>query len=254
MRIALIIALGTVAPVLAIAQPKFDVASVKPSQPAPTGDNININLGGDNHGTVTLGNTTLSECIRYAYALTSEDQISGPDWIRDRAIRFDIIAKAPPETPRDQLLLMTQNLLAERFHLQLHTDQRPVTHMELSVDKGGSKLHASTAEGTNSTLRGYGRGLLFYDHFDFHMLATLLSRQLRVPVIDKTGITGRYDLKLEWTPEDLQPAAGSADSPVRPDVNVYTAVREQLGLQLEMKKTPIDVLVIDRADKVPVPN
>ncbi len=254
MRTGLIVALGTITPFLAIAQPKFDVASVKPSQPVPAGQNININLGGDNHGTVTLGNTTLSECIRYGYGLTSVDQIAGPDWIRDREIRFDIIAKAAPDTPREQLLIMTQNLLIERFHLQLHTEKRPVTHLELSVGKGGSKLHVSTAEGTGSTLRGYGRGLLFYDHFDFHMLATLLSRQLRLPVVDKTGITGRYDLKLEWTPEDLQPAAGSADSPVRPDVNIYTAIREQLGLQLEMKKTPIDVLVVDHADKTPVPN
>jgi uncharacterized protein (TIGR03435 family) len=237
----------------ALAQPAFDVASVKPSAPVPVGQNLNINLGSDHHGTVTLANTTLSECIRYAYGPASEDQISGPDWIRDRELRFDIIAKAPPETPADQLLLMMRSLLAERFHLVLHTEQKPVAHLELSLAKTAPKLHESKEEG-DSVLRGYGRGLLYYDRLDFHALVMLMSRQLRQPVIDKTGITGRYDVKLEWTPDELQPATDPANAPVRPDISIYTAVREQLGLQLETKKTHIEVLVVDHADKVPTPN
>ena len=84
LRFALTIALLTVTGVSAVAQPTFDVASVKPDLPVPPGQNLSINLGSDNRGTVTLANTTMSECIRYAYGLVSEDQISGPDWIRDR--------------------------------------------------------------------------------------------------------------------------------------------------------------------------
>ena len=123
---------------VAWAQPAFDVASVKPSPPPP-GDLININLGTESHGEVTLGNTTLSECIRFAYGLSSEDQIAGPDWIRDRHIRFDIIAKAPAATPHDQILRMMQTLLAERFRLAIHREPRRVAHLELMPGKGPSK-------------------------------------------------------------------------------------------------------------------
>jgi hypothetical protein len=87
----------------ALAQsPTFDVASVKPSP--PSGDLLNINLGTFSHGVVTLTNTTLSECIQYAYGLVSEDLINGPDWIRDHQLRVEIIAKTAPGTPLDQAI------------------------------------------------------------------------------------------------------------------------------------------------------
>jgi len=224
----------------------FDVASVKPSPPPP-GDSININLGTASHGTVTLTNTTLSECIRWAYGLESEDLVSGPDWIRDRALRVDIVAKAPPDTPMDQLLLMTQALLAERFRLKLHHAPKAVPHFELTVARDGPKMPESKSDA--SALRAYGRGRLDYLHLSPHTLAVLLSRQLRQPVIDRTGLEGFFDVKLEWEPDDAPPAT---DPAVRPDI--YSAVQQQLGLRLEPKKTPIDCLVVDSAEKVPIGN
>src|SRR5580704_16821878 len=92
--------------------PTFDVASVKPS--VSTGGLLNINHGSLNHGLVTLTNTTLSECVEYAYGLVSDDQVEGPDWTRDRRVRFDVSAKTSPDTSADQVALMMQNLLAER--------------------------------------------------------------------------------------------------------------------------------------------
>src|SRR5215475_10466780 len=83
-------------------QPAFEVASVKPSPP-PSGDALDINLGKESHGTVTMANVTLGECILWAYDLVSAEQLSGPVWISERAIRFDIVAKASPGTPSDQL-------------------------------------------------------------------------------------------------------------------------------------------------------
>src|SRR5579859_7256616 len=146
----------------AFAQPAFDVASVKPSPPAG-GDLININLGTLSHGTVTLGNTTLSECIRYAYGLVSEEQITGPDWIRDRQIRFDIAAKAPADTAPEQILAMMQTLLAQRFRLVLHREPRKIPHFDLTVGKNGPKL--LPAEGDAPTNRRYyGTGRLSYTH------------------------------------------------------------------------------------------
>src|SRR5580700_10893433 len=105
--------------------PTFDVASVKPSPPTVS-DRLEINLGAFNHGVITLTNTTLSECVQYAYGLVSEDQIDGPDWIRDRRLRVDITAKTSPGTPLDQALAMTQALLAERFHMELHREPKSV--------------------------------------------------------------------------------------------------------------------------------
>jgi uncharacterized protein (TIGR03435 family) len=183
----------------------------------------------------------------------AESQISGPDWIRNRSLRIDIIAQAPPDTPMDQIHLMMQHLLAERFHLVLHTEQRPLAHLELSVTARGLKLHESVGDGgSNSKLVASGRGLLSYTHLSMGTLSMLLARHLSQPVIDRTGLTGSYDVALKWDPNDLPPGAGSADSPALPDIS--TAVREQLGLQLEAKKTPLEVLIVDSADKVPTPN
>src|ERR1700733_3478605 len=113
----------------ALAQfPTFDVASVKPS-PTDKSDTIQINLGTFTHGVVTLTNTTLSECVQYAYGLVSEDQIDGPEWIRNRSLRVDIIAKTSPDTPLNQVLSMMQALLAERFHMELHREPKPVRHL-----------------------------------------------------------------------------------------------------------------------------
>lgn len=129
-------------PILAQSQPrsgiKFEVATVKQSPPA-TGDSIVINLGTVQNGKVTLTNTTLSECVRFAYGLVSEDQISGPDWIKFREVRFDIVAQAPPNTPREQLLLMLQALLAERVKLAIHHEQKELSFLALTVGKNGSK-------------------------------------------------------------------------------------------------------------------
>ena len=257
MAVMLLVA-GAAAAQRAADQPAFDVASVKPSPPVASGQNININLGTARHGEVTLRNTTLSDCIRWAYELVSDDQVSGPDWTRSYTVRFDIDAKAPPDTPREQLMLMMQRLLAERFQLVIHREPRPLPHLELEVAKNGPKLHRSDDDATPSN-PGYGRGRLFYDHVSMRTLTVLLSRQLRQPVLDRTGIDGFYDVKLEWAPDDSQPAgrADGAEAPRAGDValpDIFGAVEAQLGLKLEMKKTPVEILVIDHAEKTPSGN
>ena len=229
--------------------PAFDVASVKPSPPSET-RYINIDLGTLKHGVVTLTNTTLSECIQYAYGLVSEEQIDGPDWIRDRHLRVDITAKTSPDTPPDKVRLMTQTLLAERFRMELHREPKPVRHLELTVGKKGPKLPVSQDD---AALRpnNYSHGRLFYDHQSMHHVAVLLSRQLKQPVIDLTGLEGFYDVHLEWAPEDASGAETAGSEPL-PDI--FQAVEQELGLHLESRKTPIDILVVDSADKVPIAN
>lgn len=233
-----------------MAQPAFDVASVKQGGPVRADGLLDINLGRAQHGVVTLTNTTLSECIRYAYGLTNEDQITGPDWIRDRGIRFTIEAKAAPDTALEQSRLMLQALLKERFHLELHREPRKIAHLVLTVDKGGPKLVKSESDGPQGRVN-YGPGDLEYRRIAVSALAVLLSRLMKQPVLDQTGLTGFYDLKLQWTPDDAPPAADGGPPP-KPDI--FTAVRQQLGLRLEASKVPLEVLVVDRAEKVPIEN
>jgi uncharacterized protein (TIGR03435 family) len=233
------------------AQPAFDVASLKPSPP-PEGDLINIDLGTVSHGMLTLTNTTLSECVRYAYGLASEDQISGPDWIRDRHIRFDVVAKAPPATPADELPAMMQALLAQRFRLVLHREPKRIAHFDLAVAKNGPKLPVAPDDGPTTRVY-YGRGRLSYKHIPMDRLAVLLSRQLRQPVFNKTGLSGAFDVELNWTPDDT-PSGMPAEADSAPRPYIFNAIQQQLGLKLEASKEPVEVLVVDRADKVPLGN
>ena len=232
---------------LLFAQPAFDVASVKPGGPVRPDGLLDIDLGTASHGTVTLSNTTLSECLQYAYGLTTEQQITGPDWIRDRSIRFQIVAKAPSETPIEQLRLMLQRLLNERFRIEMHREKKKIPHFELTVGKNGPRMPASESGGV-SVRRDYGRGRLSYSNLSMNALAMLLSRQLKQPVFNNTALEGGYDIDLSWAPEDAPP---ETDAAAKPDI--FGAI-QQLGLKLEASRQPLEVLVIDRADKTPVAN
>jgi uncharacterized protein (TIGR03435 family) len=228
--------------------PTFEVASLKPV--VVTGDLYTANLGTARHGEVTLTNGTLSDCLRYAYSITNDSQISGPEWIRSKEIRFDILAKARPDTPIDELLLMLQNLLAERFKMVIHREQRDLSYVALTVGKNGPKLPAATPD-SNSPRRPQIPGRIVANQMTTNKLATLLSRFMRQTVIDQTGLKGDYDINLTWAPESFHLSV-DAEPPAGP--SIYTAVQEQLGLRLESRKGPVQVLVVDHAEKVPVEN
>jgi uncharacterized protein (TIGR03435 family) len=227
--------------------PAFDVATVKMGGPVEANGMININTGKILNGVVTLSNATLSDCLKFAYSLTTDAQLAGPDWINQKVVRFEVTGKAPPETPDDQLRLMLQTLLKERFQIALHTEQREITHYELVIGKSSPKLRESTvgpgeASGT-ARLDG-----IRSNRMQMNKLAMLLSRMTRMPVLDKTGLTGFYQFDLRYANE----VSGDMDHPAGP--SIFTAVQEQLGLKLESKKGPMEVLVIDHAEKVPVEN
>jgi uncharacterized protein (TIGR03435 family) len=231
------------------ADPSFDVASLKPSPPPET-DTININLGRIRNGEVTLGNATLTDCVKFAWELAGDEQVDGPDWIKGRgALRFDVIAKAAPSVPRDQLLLMLRTLLKERFHLEMHTEQRRFGHYALVVAKDGFKLKDAAA-GPQAPPAVYALGRLTRPEISMQTLALLLSRQTRELVLDQTGLKGFYQLDLRWTPES-QPGA---PEPPENGPSLFTALQQQAGLRLEGRKDGVEVLVIDRADRVPEGN
>jgi uncharacterized protein (TIGR03435 family) len=232
----------------ALAQrPAFEVASVKPSPMVPFGQNININLGAVDHNKLTLTNTTLCESLRFAYHLVSDDQVAGPDWIKDREFRYDVVAKGPVNATREQLLEMLQTLLDERFNLAMHREPRIVAHYELVVAKRGLKIHPSKPDAPADVK--YSRGHFSSQWMPMFRFTMLLSRQLRQAVIDKSGLTGPYDIDLEWTPDEPNGALPEVAGP-----SIFSAIQDQLGLRLEAHKSPIEALVVDRAEKAPVAN
>jgi uncharacterized protein (TIGR03435 family) len=221
-------------------QPAFEIATVKRS-PAAQGDTFNINLGNIRDGRLTLTNASLSDCVKFAWGLVGDAELAGPDWIRSKAIRFDVVAVVPPDAPREQVLLMLQKLLAERLKLTVHHEQRELSYLALEPARNGPKLHEAQPGATPYT--GFQvPGHLASRQMSMQTLCLLLSRFARQTVPDKTGLDGSFDVILEWSPE-------GADGP-----SVFTALQEQLGLKLEARKGPIDVLLVDSAEKEPAEN
>jgi uncharacterized protein (TIGR03435 family) len=246
--VAIVLAVAT-APALraqAASLPEFEVATVRLSPP-PSGDTININLGALRNDKLTMENVSLSDCIKFAYGIVSNDQLIGPDWIMGREVRFDIVAQAPPGAPRERVMLMLQALLADRLKLVLHHERKERSYLGLVVGKNGPKIQPAKPDapvGNAAT-----RGRILANRMPISTLATLLSRFERETVIDLTGLNGDFAFKLEWTPDD---GATSPDGVA--GLSLFTAVQEQLGLRLESRKGPLDVLVVDHAEMVPTEN
>lgn len=231
------------------AQPAFDVAVVKQWHP-PAGDSFNITLGAPQNGKVTFANATFSDCLKFAYNLVSDEQIAGPDWIKSRAVRFDIVGQAPAETPREQLQVMVQTLLAERMKLKVHYEQKTLSHLALVVGKNGPKLLPPNMSGDNSI----GGGRINGNHMSMQLLASMLSRLERQIVVDRTELKGLFEVHLKWTPDNNSPNAPNSETVPEAGLSLFKAIQEQLGLKLESRKSPLDILVIDQAEKVPTEN
>lgn len=229
---------------------EFEVASFKSSPPAQ-GPTIIINgLGTFRGGHLTFSNASLSDLLKFAYGITSDAQLAGPDWITSKTVRFDIEALAPVDTPRDRLALMLQALLADRLRLVLHREQRELRYLELVTGKNGPKMPSAQDQPAQDTAYNVA-GRIARKRISMPQLALLISRFERLPVIDMTGLDGFYEVKLEWVPSDMS-AQEPADTAAGP--SIYSAVQSQLGLRLESRRGPLDVLMVDSAQKVPTEN
>jgi uncharacterized protein (TIGR03435 family) len=238
-------------PMAADADPVFEVATIKPSNPDAPGKAFRVN--GRQFSTL---NTTLSDMITFAYSLHAKQIASGPDWLDKE--KYDITAKPDGEgQPNDkQWKMMLQKLLANRFQLTFHREKKELPVYAIVVAKSGSKLTKS--EGDPNGLPGLffrGLGDLPARNANMADFAGLLQAAvLDRPVVDQTGLSGRYDFTLKWTPDESQFTGMGAHVPTptdNPDAppDLFTAIQEQLGLRLESTKAPVDVLVIDRIEK-----
>ncbi len=198
-------------------------------------------------GSVIMNNWTLGSLIAAAWDLGS-GQLSGPDWLNSD--RYDVSARTSPQTTQAELRTMLQALLAERFQLATHRESKTLPVYVLTVDKGGSKLHIGTGDQQSPVLFAPPSRLIGHSS-TLQSLANALRRPTGRTVIDKSGISGNFDFTLTWTPDtNVQSPDAAADA----GPSIFTAVREQLGLRLEPEKSQVDVLVVDRANRVPVAN
>jgi uncharacterized protein (TIGR03435 family) len=229
-------------------QASFEVATVKVVDKSKLGDRIVMNLGAVRHEELTFGNAALVNCIRFAYNMASDAQISGPDWVKNGEYLYDVDAKGAVGSSREQLQEMMQTLLKERFKLVVHRDQKEMSHYALVVAKGGAKMAPVKEIPPDYSAINYGGRI--NNIMPMTLLAYLLSRfETERPIIDLTGLKGLYEVKLEWALASLGPAATDTPGP-----SLFTAVEEQLGLKLEGRKGPVEILVVDRAEKNPAEN
>jgi uncharacterized protein (TIGR03435 family) len=257
---------------------QFEVATIKPT---PQADRLPT-LGPSDAGRVTY-RTTLRRLLLTAYEIDGA-QLSGPAWLDDTS--FDIVAKMAEVSTKEQVHVMLQHLLTERFKMALHHEMQDKAAYELSIAKTGLKLketeypNAKPASSSSMEFRldknnfpvlpkdlavqariDWVKGGAFRSTFRAYPFTTFVedltgiltmmiaasddpTRTFAARVIDKTGLTGRYDFNLEY--------AGLGDDAGGP--GIVTALEKQLGLKLEKSKAPLDVIVIDHIDKVPVEN
>ncbi len=228
--------------------PRFEVATLKLSPPAE-GDLIQVNLGTFRNGRLMLTNVTLNDAIKYAYELVSDEQLVGPDW--NRSVRFDVVALAAADTPPDRLHLMLRELLGERLHLVLRREQRVLRYLALVPGKSGTKLVAAKPDPPpNAGPQLPGR--IVHNQMSMGLLASFLSRFERQTVVDLTGLAGLFEVKLEWAPDTFPQDDVSGAPSDKP--SLFAAVQQQLGLKLESRRGPLEVLIVERADKVPDEN
>lgn len=226
---------------------EFGVATVKSSRVTGPGELININLGTFRNGRLTFTNASLSDCLKYAYELISDAQIAGPDWVTSKAVRFDIVAEASPDTPPPDLRGMLRALLADRLKLTVHHEEKEMSFLALVQGKGGIKIPEAKPDA--AYVSNGMRGRIVGSRMPMERLALLLSRFERETVVDQTGLKGLFDVRLEWTPDD---SAAQNDATSGP--SIFAALQEQLGLRLERRKGPVDVVVVDHVEKVPTEN
>lgn len=228
------------------AAPKFEVASVKRAESGgPPGD-IPRNMD-PSPGHFAMRNIPMRYALEWAYDF-KDYQISGPDWIKGDE-RYDIIANAPGPVPEDQMRLMLQSLLTERFQMKLHRETKPLSCYVLAPGKGAPKVKAASVADAQPAINGNGKMANFHNQ-PISRFTFMLTRRLDRPVLDRTGLPDKYDFSV-----DLSGLGFNGREPEDPNApSIFTTVERDLNLKLESRKEPIEILVIDSANKVPTAN
>jgi uncharacterized protein (TIGR03435 family) len=235
----------------------FEVASIKLSDPAPGGMQIGVSPG----GVFTAKNVTLKALIRQAWDVRDFQIVGGSGWLDTE--RYDIVAKGGGTSVseddvrkmtdqqrndfKEQMLGKVRALLADRFQLRVHRETRELPVYGLVISKSGAKFQAAA---DNDVMRSgltirrgdTGKTELTATRVPMASLVKSLSDQVGRTVLDQTGLQGNYDFKITYAPD--MAATSETDGP-----SIFTALQEQLGLRLDSQKGPVEVVVIDSAQK-----
>ena len=250
MRNSTTIALALCAGVLGLTAPlvsqdlAFEVATVKPA-----GGNPNVsNYPRLHNGTLAAENVSFKTLLSVAFGLTG-NRINGPDWIDTE--KLDLTGKAPQGVSDSALMPMLQALLRERFQVKVHREQKEMATFDMALAKSGLKLKPFDASKPMTTPPHQAGGAMYIGAATMPQLADGLAGILGRPVVDRTGVDGRYSFVLQYA-SPSRSTSETTDPSNLPDI--LTAIPEQLGLKLEAKKQPMEILVVDSALRVPVAN
>jgi len=238
------------------ATPAFEIADVHTS---PKSASLNMRGGVIRGGRFEVRNATMLNLIAVAYGMDSDKIRGGPSWLDVE--RFDIIAKAPAATKQDEAKQMLQTLLAERFQLVVKKDTKPMPGFALTVGKGKPKLKESAGTGApgcegvpqqNSQPDAPNYNVvqchnLTMERFSLEV-RDMANSYLPNAVVDQTGLKGTYDFELKWTGRNLLARQGT-DA-----ITIFDAVDKQLGLKLEARALPMDVLRVESVNQKPTEN
>ncbi len=225
----------------------YEVATVKPSAAWEDGSGLRVR-----GRTLESVNTSLSDLIQFGFELQAKQVVNGPDWMGKDKFDIEMLFDGKDFPNDTQCKSMVRQVLAERFGLKFHRETKELPVYALVVAKNGPKLTKS--EGDPNGLPGLhfsAPGVLNASNATMSDLAGALQRSaLNRPVTDQTGLAGRWDFGLDWTPDETQFSEHSRDQPLnpgKPDLN--TAIQVQLGLKLEAVKATAGTLVIDHVEK-----
>ena len=226
-----------------IQRPSFELASIRPSAPEVQGA---IKPSGKR---LFITGYTPRMLILWVFDVREDRLIGRSKWLD--VIRYDLIVQAPTEPQRGQLQLMMQSLLVDRFALLFHLEQRTQSFFTLMVDGSGAKAEIlpPPPEPANNTFSMAQPGHLRGTNVTAAMLANVLSNQTGSSVQDFTGLVGIFDFTLTWSPDGV-----SQDNSVAAFPSLSTALREQLGLRLESRRGPVEVIVVDQIASAPSAN
>jgi uncharacterized protein (TIGR03435 family) len=247
------------------APPEFEVASIKPNISGAGFVMIPPTVGGK----FTATNVNLRTLVAIAYDMRSFQLSGGPEWASSD--RYDVIAKADGNPDKERIALMLQSMLAERFQLRVHREAKELPGYALTVAKGGLKMKATQDSSCTPVLRSEAPAApcgsfliranqLDGSKIDMKQLANILAmqRDLGRPVVDETRTAGEFDVHIGWVPFEGTGGSGgpgpegAGGQPLSPDSSgssIFTALREQLGLQLNAQRVLTEMLAIDHAEK-----
>jgi len=223
--------------------PGWEVATVRPSDPDEQEQSFSVR---GRH--VLIKRQSVETMLMVGYGLQKSQIANAPEWVKTESFDVDGFPDAAGQPSVQQFQSMVRKLLVERFGLKMHKEQREMAAYALTIAKGGMKLTPTSSDPSalpeQEVQGGNADRQLKFTNVSMQDFSLMLLYEVDKPLVDRTGLSGRYDFRVTFTKDESSVPAGGSSSP-----GLFTAMQEQLGLKLEPVKTAVDVLVVDRIQK-----